>query len=329
MVRSLEACPEVLTYDEMLYAPVYFGCRARECDNVLLDEAQDSNIPRIELVERMLTSRGRLLAVGDRHQSIYGFTGADADAMPNIIDRFDCKVLPLSVSFRCPQAVVHYAQQFVGLHIEAAPGAPDGRVRRTEGRDWTQHEQFRPDDVILCRYNAQLVARAYAFMREGIACRMAGRDDLGSRLRKLALRWGGVRTLDGLAAGLLEWLTEEERAALEKNKPERGEVARDLVSTLQVIIRRCREAGADNAAAVAEEISRLFGKSGRPALTLSSIHKAKGLEWPRVFWLLHQTPRWVQQEWQRGQENNLRYVAVTRAREELVLVDTVFPQEAA
>ncbi len=50
--------------------------------------------------------------------------------MQNIIERFDCAVLPLSVRFCCPQAVVLYAQQFVGPHIEPAPDAPEGIARR-------------------------------------------------------------------------------------------------------------------------------------------------------------------------------------------------------
>ena len=56
MQRSLEVCPEVITYDEMLYAPVHFGCQVQQFDNVLLDEAQDSNVPRIELTERMMSA---------------------------------------------------------------------------------------------------------------------------------------------------------------------------------------------------------------------------------------------------------------------------------
>jgi DNA helicase II / ATP-dependent DNA helicase PcrA len=52
---------------------------------------------------------------------------------------------------------------------------------------------------------------------------------------------------------------------------------------------------------------------------LSSIHKAKGQEWPCVYWL-RTPPRSQQQEWQQQQELNLKYVAATRAMRELVLV---------
>lgn len=318
MERSLENCPEAVTFDEMLYAPIHFGVRVTRHDCVLIDEAQDSSVPRIELAARMAEG-GRLFAVGDRHQSIYGFAGADASAMENIIERFDCAVLPLSVSFRCPQAVVLYAQQFVGLHIEAAPDAPMGIARRVFDPAWMTRETLRPDDAILCRFNAPLAALAFQFLRDGIPCRMAGRADLGAGLKKLVRRWDS-RSLDELEARLQDWLAEEQRIAELRDKPERAETAQDMVQTLQIIMDRCREQKQHSVDDLLAEIERLFATPDQPALVLSSIHRAKGKEWPRVFWLQHSRRRPPRQEWQQRQELNLSYVAATRAKQELVLV---------
>ncbi len=106
-------CPEVMSFDEMLYAPPFNGLAPQRFDNVLIDEAQDSSVPRILLAERMLAERGRLFAVGDRYQSIYGFAGADASAMANIVKRFDATVLPLSVSFRCASLAFEFLRNGV------------------------------------------------------------------------------------------------------------------------------------------------------------------------------------------------------------------------
>ena len=60
------------------------------------------------------------------------------------------------------------------------------------------------------------------------------------------------------------------------------------------------------------------------AITLSTAHKSKGLESNRVLILLpDKMPlKWPQQkQWQLQQEQNLKYVAITRARKELVFVD--------
>lgn len=57
---------------------------------------------------------------------------------------------------------------------------------------------------------------------------------------------------------------------------------------------------------------------------LSTAHKSKGLEANRVLILLpNKLPlTWRQQQpWQLAQEINLKYVAITRARKELIFVD--------
>ena len=58
-------------------------------------------------------------------------------------------------------------------------------------------------------------------------------------------------------------------------------------------------------------------------IKLSTIHRAKGLEADRVFILnFNELPYFKpnQKYWEREQEQNLKYVAVTRAMEELYLV---------
>jgi ATP-dependent exoDNAse (exonuclease V) beta subunit len=57
---------------------------------------------------------------------------------------------------------------------------------------------------------------------------------------------------------------------------------------------------------------------------LSTAHKSKGLEANRVLILLpNKLPlKWQNQlEWQMKQELNLKYVALTRARKELIFID--------
>jgi superfamily I DNA/RNA helicase len=58
--------------------------------------------------------------------------------------------------------------------------------------------------------------------------------------------------------------------------------------------------------------------------SLSTIHKAKGREWDRVGFLdAHLIPgRWAKQPWELEQEHNLAYVGVTRAKQELVYLDS-------
>jgi superfamily I DNA/RNA helicase len=59
-------------------------------------------------------------------------------------------------------------------------------------------------------------------------------------------------------------------------------------------------------------------------LTLCTVHKAKGLEWNRVYILdeFLMPSKYARQAWQQQQETNLQYVAVTRAKQELKFIYT-------
>ena len=61
-------------------------------------------------------------------------------------------------------------------------------------------------------------------------------------------------------------------------------------------------------------------------LTLCSVHKSKGLEWERVFLLGREDympSKWAKKDWMKIQENNLIYVAITRAKKDLIEVTGV------
>jgi superfamily I DNA/RNA helicase len=102
-----------IDFDDMLYMPVMHNVSFDHYNYVFVDEAQDTNDIQLEILSRLMAPKCRLVAVGDPHQAIYGFRGANADSMSRIGERFQCKTYPLSVSYRCPKAVVKEAQRFL------------------------------------------------------------------------------------------------------------------------------------------------------------------------------------------------------------------------
>lgn len=102
-----------IDFDDMLYMPVMHSISFDHYNYVFVDEAQDTNDIQLEILSRLCAPRHRLIAVGDPHQAIYGFRGANADSMSRIAKRFNCKTYPLSVSYRCPKAVVKEAQRYL------------------------------------------------------------------------------------------------------------------------------------------------------------------------------------------------------------------------
>jgi len=117
-----------IDFSDMIWMPLKHGLSFPQFDFVFIDEAQDTNATRREVAKRMLKQgndnvvqeafavalkKGRLIAVGDRHQAIYGFTGADNDALDILKEEFSAAELPLSTCFRCSKSVIRHAQSIV------------------------------------------------------------------------------------------------------------------------------------------------------------------------------------------------------------------------
>ena len=319
---------KTIDFADMIYLPLLLNIRMLQSDWVLIDEAQDTNPTRRALAKKMLKPTGRLIAVGDPRQAIFGFTGADNDALDQIRSEFNATTLPLTNTFRCPKAVVRHAQQWVS-HINAYDTNPEGEVRQEKLEDVFGDKStytFTPDDAIICRVNAPIVSLAFTLIRKGIPCRIEGRD-IGTQLATLAGKWK-VKKLDVLRDRLDTYSDREIQKAMAQGKEQKAESIADRVACLKVLIDRAEEKQLDVAGLI-EMIKGMFSDSTDKnvdpnLLTLSSVHKFKGLERKRIFLLgrqEHMPSRYARQAWQMEQEINLIYVAVTRAQETLIEVD--------
>jgi len=317
--KSAEVNNKVIDFDDMIFAPLYHGVTFDKYDWVLIDEAQDTNASRRLLSLALLKKGGRLVAVGDKHQAIYGFTGADADALDLIGNAVNATRLFLNVTFRCPKSVVAYAQQWVN-HINAHESAPDGIVR--EALIENLFAEVKVGDAILCRFNAPLIKNVYALIAKGIPARVEGRE-IGAGLKTLANRWK-VKTISLLIERLTEFRDREVEKFMAKEQPKRAADVVDKVECLLVIINRVLEKGTVTVPpqkAVCDEIDAIFGgDDSKPVVLLSSIHKSKGREWKKVVWLQTGPSGFAKMPWEIAQEDNLCYVAATRSQFELVTI---------
>lgn len=327
--RSLSMDRTVIDFDDMILAPLAHNARMDTKDWVLLDEAQDTNSVRRALALKILKPKtGRLIAVGDDRQAIYGFTGADSDAMELIQKALGSTVLPLTVTYRCPKTVVKEANRLV-TDLEAHHTAPEGIVRALgvrgeNSKPWFLTERPSNTSVILCRNTKPLIEHAYMFLKNGIGCRVEGRE-IGEGLISLANRWKSVTTLAALSDKLVEYKDREMQKWTAKGREEKAQAVEDKVEALQAIIGSMMEQSKTNVWELATFIRSLFGdtKPGEVArvVTLSTIHKSKGREWDTVYLLdrVGTLPsKYARKEWQFKQEENLEYVAITRSKRELV-----------
>lgn len=332
-IKTLEASIEqnttIIDFDDMIFAPLYHGCSIEKFDWVLVDEAQDTNATRRALALAMLKDTGRLVAVGDRHQAVYGFTGADSKALDLIAEATNATKLPLTTTYRCPKTVVKYAQRWV-KHIHAAETAPEGVVRELPVAEL--YGEAKIGDAILCRFNAPLVEHVYKFIALGLPAKIEGRE-IGSGLVKLAKRWK-VKSLTTLLDRLEAYTEREIKKYTAKEQLAKVTAVEDKTNCLKVIIDRVQQKDPHTkmpVELVVAEIESIFADNNDTSkvVLLSSIHKSKGREWSKVIWLQTGPNKRAKLPWMQEQESNLCYVAATRAMTELVLVNIEKPTKGS
>lgn len=314
--KSIEVSHSLIDFDDQLYMPVITGAKFWQNDFIFVDEAQDLNVIQRVMIRRALKSNGRLVAVGDPRQAIYAFRGADTTSIDRIKQEFDARELPLTISYRCPKAVVQEAQQWVS-HIQSHESAAEGSVQTLPKYDATT---FQPTDVIVCRNTYPLIEQAFELLRDNVPCKVRGRD-IGAGLVALVKRFK-TNDLNQFQQKFDAYVQQKSLKWLAEKKDDLAQRLQDQYDTLNVFI-EALEPGA-NVEALVSKIEGMFSDNGPAILTLSTIHKAKGLEFPRVFVLNpYLTPsKYAKTPEAKMQEANLQYVAATRAKSDLFYIDS-------
>ncbi len=315
---GLATAKKSIDYGDMVWIPNVLDLRTPWYKFILVDEAQDLTRAQFEVTKRLRGRGARMVFVGDDRQAIYGFAGADVDSFNNIVTDLDAEVLPLSICYRCPTSHIELARELVP-DIEASPAAELGELDACSEVELTGRLKRR--DLVLCRTTAPLIGACLSAISEGIHARVRGRD-IGAMLISTATK---VSKLDGFVAPIFkrfagEWLRIQIESLGEDPSEALIERLEDRVDCLNVIV----DMGGPVASLeeLSERIEGIFSDE-EPDVWFSTVHRAKGLEEERVFILrpeLLPHPR-AKQEWQKVQEENLRYIAMTRSTRALIFVE--------
>lgn len=306
-----------IDFTDQIVLPLIFRVQFPQFSTIFVDEAQDLSPQNHHQISRSLARNGRVIAVGDEFQSIYGFRGADTDSMNRLSKTFSMDRLPLSVSFRCPKAVVREAQNFVP-DIEAAPSAPEGEVRHL-GSSWALGD-LPNGATVLCRNTAPLISLAFRLLASGRPAQILGGDIGRSLINLLAKIAGGNDALSSKSLGGLITHWEESQISL---RPRKAEQISERAECLRAI---CEQFTTSTIGELKAKLGQIFSNKSA-TLTLSTIHKSKGLEWPEVFLLdsWRMPSKWATTSSDIQQEHNCHYVAITRAQQRLTYIDSGRP----
>ncbi|QGH62056.1 UvrD-helicase domain-containing protein [Serratia proteamaculans] len=281
---------------------------AKRWQTVLFDEGQDANPVTQALV---LSQRCNVVMVGDRHQQIYRFRGAE-----NALDAeqlADAEQLCLTHSFRFGPGVARVANMLLKRQGETLPlvgnGGEDIVVSSLPEQDKSTHI------AVLSRTVAGVIGRA-----------------LDASLAGKKVYWVG-----GIAGYKTEEL--EDLYWFSADMPERMQsplLVREHrnFEEFESVVRATKDAEMNQGLRLLDQYFPLPQKlqvmrehavtdENQAQVTVSTAHRSKGLEWPVV--MLNDDfaditdPLMVDSE--RTDETNLLYVAVTRAQQTLVLND--------
>jgi hypothetical protein len=319
LIESIrEAFAGNISFDDQIYMSAMFNGVFPRFANVMTDESQDFSPLNHIMLKKTLGPDGRPFVVGDPNQSIYAFRGADFESMNKIrAMRPEWLEFPLSVTFRCPHAVVERQRHIAPLY-RAHESCVQGSFSKAPPK-WDLAKLGLNSGhgvAILCRNNAPLVTLAFKLIRSGHGCHMQGRD-IGKGLKALAKKIIKPEDLaPAMAVAIADWRDREFSIAQVKDDQGKMDRVTDQAESLNAIL---EGSGAKCGQSLFEEIEILFSKDSG-AVTLSTGHRAKGLEWPTV---IHLDPwrlpsRFAVTEAQKRQEANLKHVIETRAQNALL-----------
>ena len=310
-----------IDYADMVWLPVELSMNARafQKDFIFIDECQDQSLMSIELFLKCFKRGTRFIAVGDEDQCINTFCGSSEEAFQYMKDYPKTSQFDLPICYRCPKTVVELAKTLVP-DIECREDAPKGDIIE---KCWTS--SLRSGDMVLCRSKAPLLKVYTKLLRKGIQCYIKGQD-IGTNLKKL-IEEVDIEELntnlksDGVFVRLYDNLFEIRNKLMESKGLDYQDAtltnyitnSYDMIKALTVL--------AENYTTKTEllsHIDEIFDET-REGVILSTIHKAKGLEADNVYILCNSSmpSSLAKKEWEKNAEQNLIYVAYTRAKKKL------------
>jgi len=314
-------------YTDMIWLPnvLFLKPLGLQYDYILGDEVQDFSICQRELLLKCRKINTRMFMLGDKNQCLYSFASADPESfdvlksLPNTIS------LPLSISYRCPKNIVKFAQNIVPSIEHNENNLNCGEIKYN-----VDLSEVEDGDMVLCRNNAPLMKIYNDFIRMGKKCQIKGKD-IGLNLRRLvkSIKQDDLNVdleKDGLFVRLYNSLFEtrdkmikqtglDSKTIMENSKI----IAKlDMIKALEVL-----SEGLKTSEELIEKINQMFSDKKINGISLSTIHKAKGLEANNVFIACPSLMpcKSATQDWEILQEKNLMYVAYTRAKNKLCFID--------
>lgn len=315
-----------IDYTDMIWLPNVLFCKpiGMQYDWIFVDEAQDLSVCQREIILKCRKINTRMCLVGDSEQSLYAFSSADPESFKMLKQLPNTTSLPLSISYRCANKIVDFASKIVPT-IEPNNDGREGEIKYN-----VQLDEIKDGDMVLCRNNAPLMQVYVDFIKQGKKCFIRGKD-IGLNLKNMVKRTG-IDVLnknlqeDGVFIRLYDALFDIINDIIGKYNVTYHDAVESAIVSNKLDMIKALEILSDDintADELIEKINNIFSDRKKGGISLSTIHKAKGLEAENVYIACrHLMPsNRAKKDWEIRQEYNLMYVAYTRAKNILGFID--------
>ena len=323
----------------------------------VVDEYQDVSPLQHDLLQLWLGDRNDLCVVGDVSQTIYSFAGASPDYLLGFGSEFeDSVVVRLEQNYRSTPAIVAAANRLMrdrpgALSLHAATGCTGPTPAITRHETDSSEARFvagsiadeiasgvRPEDIaVLFRINVQSQALETALSDAGVPYVVRGATRFfEQREIKEALMLLRGATINTAIEPLFKTVSDVLRSiGWSQEPPETRGAVRDRWESLNALMNLAEQA--PEGTSLKQFVDELFERQAgqheptMSAVTLATLHSAKGLEWDSVY-LVGLAEGLVPISYAKDaaavdEERRLLYVGITRARRLLSLSWSAAPQQ--
>jgi superfamily I DNA/RNA helicase len=313
----------VVDFTDMVSLPNILNLPTETYDYVFIDECQDLNTCQRMLMEKSIKPEtGRFIAVGDPKQAIYAFAGADYESYKKLCNIPNTIQLPLSVTYRCSPLIVDRVKH-INQDIEPLEGRDLGVVL-----DDFSYKDVKDGDMVLCRQTFPVVSLCIKYITQGKKAYIIGSDISLSLVTMInnCQRKTEEFTMENVFSRLYDEKSKMIDKIVTNHKLSRGEAethSQVIMFNEKIQVIEALSEGLTNPNDVINKIQTIFSDTRKSGICLSNIHKSKGLESERVFILQPELmpSKYAKLDWQIEQENNLMYVAYTRAKSTLGFIN--------
>ena len=305
----------VIDFLDMIYVPVKFNLNIPlEPYYLLIDEAQDLNLVQHQFIDNFIAQGfiQKWVAVGDRRQAIYGFSGSFASSFDVFKEKDNVVELPLDVCYRCPSLIIEEANKV--YNVMQGFKTEEGIIGEINSSI-----HIKPGSMVVCRNTAPLLDLYFNLYVLDKKVFIKGEDIANSVMRILKpYEYKTIReTQRVLIQNLNEIITKENKSQEEMFKMYK---AKDNFKIFSIMAKNYPDLNT-RVSVLTQKFQSMLSNDGEDneAIYLCTIHKSKGLE-ADIVYILNENlipSKFAKSPSQLEQEENLRYVARTRAKKEM------------